>query len=142
MLSEETCADPYHELDEDLQEQLRGALTIQANVSCETCPGGIDLDKAELSVDLFGQILRANCVQVGGLIRNMTHRRPGAESDYVDLWRFVLANYNAGPGCLEEAFLEVLYEGFDLNWENVAMALEDLEACEGAVAYVERVTGD
>ena len=75
-------------------------------------------------------------------IRNVTHRRPGAESSYVDLWRFVLASYNAGPGCLEEAILEVLYEGFDLNWEHVAMALEDLEACDGAVAYVEKVTGE
>ncbi|OGO17720.1 MAG: hypothetical protein A2Z14_03275 [Chloroflexi bacterium RBG_16_48_8] len=66
VLSEETCEDPYHELDEDLQELLRGALTIQANVTCPECPGGIDLTQAELSVDLFGQILRANCVQVGG----------------------------------------------------------------------------
>jgi hypothetical protein len=142
VLSEETCEDPYHELDEDLQELLRGALAIQANVTCPACPGGIDLTKAELSVDLFGQILKANCIQVGGLVSNMTHRRAGAESSYEDLWRFVLANYNAGPGCMEEAFLDVLYMGFDLDWEHVSQALLDLEACDGAVAYVERVTGE
>jgi len=142
VLSEETCEDPYHELDEDLQEILRGALTIHANVTCADCPGGIDLDKAELSVDLFGQILKANCIQVGGLIYNLTHRRAGAESSYEDLWRFVLVNYNAGPGCLEEAFMDVLYDGFDLDWAHVARALSDMEACEGAVEYVERVTGE
>ena len=142
VLSEETCEDPYHELDEDLQEILRGALTIQANVTCADCPGGIDLDKAELSVDLFGQILKANCIQVGGLIYNLTHRRAGAESSYEDLWRFVLVNYNAGPGCLEEAFMDVLYDGFDLDWAHVARALSDMEACEGAVEYVEKVTGE
>jgi hypothetical protein len=142
VLSEESCEDPYHELDEDLQELLRGALTIQANVACPECPGGIDLTKAEWSVDLFGQILKASCIQVGGLISNMTRRRAGAESSYVDLWRFVLANYNAGPGCMEEAFREVLYDGDDLDWEHVSQALLDLEACDGAVAYVERVTGE
>jgi hypothetical protein len=142
VLSEETCEDPYHELDEDLQELLRGALTIQANVICPDCPGGIDLDRAELSVDLFGQILKANCIQVGGLIYNITHREPGFESSYEDLWRFVLANYNAGPGCLEEAILAVLYEGLPLEWRHVARALGDIENCEGAVDYVERVTGE
>jgi hypothetical protein len=142
VLSEEACKDPYHELDDELQELLLGALTIQANVTCAECAGGIDLSKAELSVDLFGQILKANCVQVGGLIGNMTHRQPGAESDYVDLWRFVLANYNAGPGCMEEAFRETLYGGYDLDWEHVAMELEDLEGCQGAVEYVEKVTGE
>jgi hypothetical protein len=142
VLSEESCEDLYHELDEDLQELLRGALTIQANVACPECPGGIDLTKAEYSVDLFGQILKANCIQVGGLISNMTRRRAGAESSYVDLWRFVLANYNAGPGCMEEAIREVLYDGDDLDWEHVSQALLDLEACDAAVAYVERVTGE
>jgi hypothetical protein len=142
VLSDETCEDPYHELDEELQELLRGALTIQANVTCARCPGGVDLARAELSVDLFGQILKANCIQVGGLIRNLTHRRAGAESSYEDLWRFVLANYNAGPGCLEEAFKDVLYDGFDLDWGHVSQALLDLEACDAAVDYVERVTGE
>jgi hypothetical protein len=142
VLSEETCEDPYHELDEDLQELLRGALTLQANVSCPECPGGVDLTQAEYSVDLFGQILKANCIQVGGLIRNMTHRRAGAGSSYEDLWRFVLANYNAGPGCMEEVFREVLYDGDDLDWEHVSQALLDSEACDAAVDYVEKVTGE
>jgi hypothetical protein len=54
----------------------------------------------------------------------------------------VLANYNAGPGCMEEAFREVLYDGDDLDWEHVSQALLDLEACDAAVAYVEKVTGE
>jgi hypothetical protein len=142
VLSDETCEDPYHELDEDLKELLRGALTIQANVICPDCPGGIDLSRAELSVDLFGKILRANCIQVGGLMYNITHRQAGFESSYEDLWRFVLANYNAGPGCLEEAIEGVLYQGLRLEWRHLARELGEIENCEGALAYVDKVTGE
>jgi hypothetical protein len=53
-----------------------------------------------------------------------------------------LANYNAGPGCMEEAFQGVLYDGDDLDWEHVSQALLDLEACDAAVDYVEKVTGE
>jgi hypothetical protein len=140
ILSAESCEDPYYRLDRELREILQGALTIQVNATCSSCPNGLDLDKAERSVDLYGQILKANCIQVGGVMRNLTHRRAGAESNYEDLWRFVLVNYNAGPGCLQEAFRRTLNEGSELDWEHVSETLVDLDGCAGAVDYVERIT--
>jgi hypothetical protein len=139
VLSPETCSYNYPELNEAHQGLLRGALTIAANVNCPTCPGGIDLAKAELSVDLFATILRANCDQVGQTVRYISGERPGAVSSYEDLWRFVLVNYNAGPGCLATALDATRRERDPFDWAHVSAQLSDLEACDGSVEYVENI---
>ncbi|MGD8865012.1 MAG: hypothetical protein PVI81_05435, partial [Anaerolineales bacterium] len=141
VLAEDYCEYSYHEIGEEEQALLRGALAIQADVSCPTCPNGIDLDKAEQSVDLFGDLLMANCAQTGEIVRQTYRSAPGEVASYADLWRFTLANYNAGPGCLFEAVDDVYFSRQDLNWTNVKQALLDLEACTGGVEYVERITG-
>ncbi len=140
VLSEETCASRYHELDEENQELLRGALAIQADVNCTECPNGLDLNKAERSVDLFAELLLANCAQTSELVRQVSRNAPGNEFSYPDLWRLTLANYNAGPGCLQEALSEVKRARDPFNWSTVSQALADLEACSGSIEYVERVT--
>jgi hypothetical protein len=140
VLSEETCSYRYEELNESHQELLRGALTIAANVNCPRCPGGIDLDKADLSVDLFGSILRAGCDQVGQTVRYISGDRPGEVSTYEDLWRFVLVNYNAGPGCLATALDATWDNDEPFDWEHVSEQLLELEACDGAVGYVKEIT--
>lgn len=140
ILSEETCETRYEDLDEEIQELLRGALTVQANASCPTCVSGVDMDKAELSVNLFGSILRAGCDQVGQTVRYISDDRPGAVSSFEDLWRFVLVNYNAGPGCLATALDATWDEDDPLDWEHVSEQLLELEACDSAVEYVEKVT--
>jgi hypothetical protein len=69
---------------------------------------------------------------------NVSWERPGLMSSYEDLWRYTLVNYNAGPGCLAEALDEVYY--FEpVDWEEVSEALSELEACENAVRYVDRI---
>jgi hypothetical protein len=140
ILAEETCEKRYEDLDEETQELLRGALTVEVNVACPTCEGGVDLDRAELSVDLFGHIVRANCDQVGQTVRFISGDRPGAVSSYEDLWRFVLVNYNAGSGCLATSLDATSDYDEPFNWEHVSGQLLDLEACDGAVEYVEKVT--
>ena len=139
VLSTETCSYNYPELNETHQKLLRGALTIAANVNCPSCPGGIDLAKAESTVDLFATILRANCDQVGQTVRYISGERPGAVSTYEDLWRFVLVNYNAGPGCLATALDAAQRKGDPISWEYVAPQLSDLKACESSVEYVEKI---
>ena len=58
---------------------------------------------------------------------------------YEDLWRFVLVNYNASPGCLATALDGTWDEDNPLDWEHVSKQLLDLESCDGAVEYVEGV---
>jgi hypothetical protein len=140
VLAEATCGNPYHELSETNRSLLRGALAIQADVTCPECEGGIDLDRAEQSVDLFAKILLAGCEQVGQVVRNVTRKPPGFVSSYDDLWRYVLVNYNAGAGCLTEALDDVWHDRLPLNWPNVSAALGDLEACDASVRYVDQIT--
>ncbi len=141
VLSEETCQTKYYELEESEQTLLRGALANVVDVRCPTCPGGMDLDKAEASVELFAQLLLANCEQVGQMVWNLTRERPGAVSSYEDLWRYTLVNYNAGPGCLAKA-LKKIYTFEMVEWEELSEALVELEACENAVRYVQRIAID
>jgi hypothetical protein len=140
VLSEETCSKRYHELDFESQEMLRGTLAVQADVTCADCPNFIDLEKAEETVDLFANLLLANCAQVGEVVRQTFNNAPGDAASYPDLWRLTLANYNAGSGCLYEALDDVNSQRKILVWPNVREALLELEACKGAVDYVEDIT--
>jgi hypothetical protein len=120
------------------QDALRGALVKKVNASCVDCPQGIDLTQANFSVGIFAQGLQANCEQVGRIIQNTTNMAPGRTSNYVDLWRFTLVNYNAGPGCLANAIQRSWALDGQLNWGNVSNNLEPV--CKAAIDYVDDVS--
>ena len=118
------------------------ALIDSINATCETCPLGIDLDRANFSIGVFAHTMLANCEQAGQLVENVTGSTAGAAASYEDLWRFTLVNYNAGPGCLGNALDatagEDLEEDQALTWENVTAHLEP--ACQGAIPYVNDIS--
>ena len=136
------CSQGYLHLSEEQQEYVRLALIDSIDAICETCPLGIDLDRANFGIGVFAHTLLANCEQTGQLVENVTGDTPGAAASYEDLWRFTLVNYNAGPGCLGNALEatagEDLEEDQALTWENVALHLEP--ACQGAVNYVDEIS--
>ena len=138
VLSQERCDLGFGNISKDEQAMLRGALVTKVNSSCPECPVGIDLSQANFSVRIFAEGLIANCEQVGMIIRNTTGRDPGEISNFEDLWRFTLVNYNAGSGCLSNA-MHLAYRQFGyLTWENVSSKLEP--ACIGAIEYVDDIT--
>lgn len=137
VLDGSTCARGYIYLDKDQQATLRGALAMQANTECPECPAGIDLTQANFSIDLFAQTLLANCDQVGQIVFNASDQAPGAVAQYEDLWRFTLANYHAGPGCLSYAVHSAWNQGDPLTWDNVSRFFTPV--CQGVVGYVENV---
>ena len=137
------CSKGYLHLSEEQQQYLRLALIDSINATCETCPLGIDLDRANFSIGVFAHTMLANCEQAGQLVENVTGETPaGATASYEDLWKFTLVNYNAGPGCLGNAldatYGEDLEEDQELTWENVASHLEP--ACQGAINYVDAIS--
>lgn len=138
VLDEEVCGSGYLRLPEEERAILRGALAVDANADCPQCSNGIDLTEASFSVNLFAQSLIANCRQVHRTIFNATESLPGEVSTYENLWRFTLANYHAGPGCLAFAIHEVWAEKAPLDWEHVASQLT--EPCQGAISYVDLIT--
>jgi len=81
--------------------------------------------------------LLANCSQVGQTITNATLSTPGMVSKYEDLWRFTLANYNGGPGCLAFAIHTTWSLRELMDWEHVSTHFTP--ACQGAIAYVELI---
>ncbi len=136
------CNEGYLHLSEDQQTYLRLALFDAVNATCESCPLRIDLERANFSIGLFAHAMLANCEQAGQLVRNITGETPGNAASYEDLWKFTLANYNAGPGCLGSAldatYGEDLEEDRELTWENVSSHLEP--ACQGAISYVNAIS--
>lgn len=140
ILAEDACAAGYLKLNPADQAILRGALALEAKSDCPDCPTGVDLTNANYSISLFGETLQANCEQVNQIIRTATQEQiPGTVSNYENLWRFTIANYHAGPGCLSYAINMAWQQGgAPLTWENVASNFT--EACKGVIPYVEKIT--
>jgi hypothetical protein len=122
------------------QELLRDALVASVDARCANCPLGLDLSRADFSVEVFARTLLANCEQAGKIVRNVSGKAPGEVTDYETLWRLTLVNYNAGSGCLAEAVQEAYQPTADppLGWEGTSAALD--QACSGAVQYVEDIS--
>jgi len=135
VLAEEACASGYLRLEDDEREILRGALANEVNSDCVDCPAGVNLTHANFSVMLFAQGILANCGQVGQTIRNATQAVPGEVSSYEDLWRFTLANYNGGAGCLAYAIHTTWSLREPLDWAHVSTHLTP--PCRGVIGYVE-----
>jgi hypothetical protein len=138
VLDKVVCSWGFGNLDEDTQALLRGALVTKVNAECPECPIGIDLDKAHFSIEVFAESLLGNCEQVAQIILNNTERTPGQVSSFVDLWKYTLVNYNAGPGCLGDAIERSWTENEKLNWELVSAQLDPV--CQQSLRYIDDVT--
>ncbi|HZD57518.1 MAG TPA: hypothetical protein VE136_12375 [Anaerolineales bacterium] len=138
VLDESVCNLGYLRMEDEERAILRGALAVEVNSDCPECQSGIDLTNADFSIMIFAQSLLANCSQVSRTVFNATNNSPGAVSTYEDLWRFTLANYHAGPGCLAFALYTTEQRREPLDWEHVSTHFTP--ACQGAVDYVELVT--
>lgn len=142
VLDKKVCEyNAYSDLSASQKKLLRGALVASVDATCAQCPLGIDISRANFSVAVFGRTLLANCEQTGKIVQNVTGKSAGKTLDYETLWKLTLVNYNAGPGCLGEAFeqaYQVASTDVPLGWELVAQALDP--ACRGAIGYVEDIS--
>ncbi len=142
VLDKKACENTsYSGLSDSNKKLLRGALVASVDATCAKCPLGIDLSRANFSVSVFGRTLLANCEQTGKIVQNVTGKSAGRTLDYETLWKLTLVNYNAGPGCLSEAFeqaSQVASAETPLGWDLVAQALDP--ACRGAIGYVEDIS--
>jgi len=137
VLEETTCQKGYLYLNETEQATLRGALALEAKSDCADCQAGIDLSHADFSVKLFAQTLLANCEQVAQIVYNGTEQIAGKVSTYEDLWRFTLANYHAGAGCLSYAIYTTSSSKEDIDWAHVSTHFT--QPCQGVISYVEKI---
>lgn len=136
VMDSETCSKGYLYMGEDNRSYLRLALIHAVNATCETCPLGIDLERAKFSISVFAHALTANCGQTSQVVWNYNGRKTPAQLgiSYEDMWKFTLVNYNAGGGCLASAFEAASEENAPLTFEGISPFLAP--ACQGAVEYV------
>ncbi len=121
------CEYPYSSLDKETQALVRGAVLDSVNAECVTCLYGLDLDRANQSIPLIAQLVKANC--------EMVDRLDVAKStavNYDDLWKFTLVSYHSGFGCIRDAVDFARKAGEPLDWEHVSFYLN----CRGAERYV------
>lgn len=138
VLDAKSCKKGYVYLSEENQAILRGALAVQAKADCKGCPAGIDLSNVNFSIQLFAETLLANCEQVAQVVYNATGQIPGEVSSYENLWRFTVANYHVGPGCLSYAMYTAWSAGAEMDWPHVSSYLT--EPCKSVIPYVSKVT--
>lgn len=139
--STDVCGHGYTNLSSGEKAILQGALFQLVNASCPGCPGGVDLQQAEFSINVFAENLLSNCKQTGALVTETASvKYPSLVSTYTDLWKMTLFNYNAGPGCLERAVRRAWTQDPNslLTWDRIVSQVDT--QCLGGINYVSEIT--
>ncbi len=137
VLTQDVCSVGYIKLSAENQAILRGALATSADADCETCEFGIDLTKTETSINLVAHTMLADCEQVAQIVYNATGKLGGQVSSYEDLWKFTIADYHIGPGCLSYAMYTNWAARSPMDWDHVSTHLT--EPCQSVIPYVTQV---
>jgi hypothetical protein len=140
VLDSAECAKGYLHLTDEQQEYVRLSLLSSVNATCETCPLGVDMERANYSIGVFAHTLLANCEQASQVVWNYNGSQTPNQLDisYEDMWKFTMINYNAGGGCLATAFDSASLAEAPLTFEGVTPYLTP--ACSGAIEYVNQIS--
>lgn len=119
---------------------LSNQLVSMLDSSCEDCEYGIDVQKAEESINLISQVLMGYCRQASQIVYNVSGKHSSYVVDYATIWKLTLINYNAGPGCVYAA-LDNAYDGEDdfLTWSEISNNVEG-DGCLRGLKYAEGIT--
>jgi hypothetical protein len=134
VLTADQCSLGYLKLSDENQALLRGALATSSDADCADCEFGIDLTDIETSINLVARTLLANCEQVAQIMYNATGLIAGNVASYEELWKFTVADYHVGAGCLSYAVYSTWASRATMDWEHVSTRLT--EPCQGVIPYV------
>lgn len=137
VLTADQCSGGYLKLDTANQAIVRGALATSADADCVNCEFGIDLTSIDTSISLVAHTLLANCDQVAQIVYNATGKLAGEVSSYEELWKFTVADYHIGPGCLSYALYTSWAARATMDWEHVSTRLT--EPCQTVIPYVTQI---
>ena len=122
-MDRDKCFGGFSNLKEDEQIILRGVVISKVGTDEE--------------IEMIAAAIRGSVYQVNQIITNSTGQLPSEVSTYEDLWKFTVANYYSGSGCLYNAMNITSAYKLPLTWENVRRFLTG--KCELANLYVDRV---
>ena len=132
------CGFGYTELTDEQRSLLISNLINEVSIFCETCDRLIDYSHISFSIEVIGEVLLAYAIQTDQIIQNITGKSANSISSYEDLWKFTLANYNGGAGCLADSIQTAWDDNEILTWE--AFALNVSEECKHIISYVEDIS--
>ena len=122
-LDREKCMGGFSNLKEDEQIVLRGVVISKVGTDEE--------------LEVLAAAIRGCVYQINQIVTNVTGETPSSVSTYEDMWKFSVANYYSGSGCLNNAITQVYAYKLQLNWENVRRFLTG--DCSLGNLYVDRV---
>ena len=134
VLNEKNCTLSYSDLDYDSQSMLRGAVLKSIDATCPGCSGGVNPEKGNQSVLVLSESLAASCKQSARLISIVTGSSPAGLMNYEDYWRFVLANYHSGAGCMLQALRRTDEPS---SWSSISAGFPI--GCSSGTEYVRRI---
>lgn len=127
----ETCASNYSFAD----------LVLASLVAtCDTCDYGIDLQKAERSVDILAEVLLGYCFQTAQLVYNATGWHSSLAVNYATIWKLTLMDYNAGSQCVYNTLASTFkYTNGPMNWSDISAHVSGGQCIRG-LAYANQIT--
>ena len=133
-LGEEACQKSYIELPPSSKYMLQGLVLRSIDATCPNCQGGIDPARGEQAVTVLADTLAASCTQGARVFKMGTGKTPAELLSYEDFWRFVLANYHSGAGCLYQA---LRLTGYPTSWSAISTNLTGY--CTSGRDYIRRI---
>jgi len=85
-------------------------------------------------IDMLAAALYASAAQVNQIIRNTTQKDPSEVTDYEDMWKFTIANYHIGSGCVGVGMENMAESGLNFTWDELANNM--VGDCKNAKKYV------
>ena len=138
------CGVTYPFLDASIQQLLQGMVLKEIDASSPSSPGGIDLEKTDQAIYVLTETLNASCQQSARIIELATDKTPASLMSYEDYWRFVLANYHAGAGCMYQALIKTgnpdgrnVPERSEWDWNSIAGSFPS--GCASGAEYIRRI---
>ena len=122
-MDQEKCWGGFSGLTEEEQIVMRGVVISKVG--------------SDEELEVLAAAIRGSVYQVNQLVTNVTGSAPSGVSTYEDMWKFTVANYYSGSGCLYTAMNNVTLYSLPLTWENVRRFMTG--KCGLANQYVDRV---
>jgi hypothetical protein len=90
-------------------------------------------------IDMLAATLHASGAQVNQIIRNNAQKEPFEITTYEGLWKFTIANYHIGSGCVGVGIENIIESDSNFTWDDLTKNM--VGDCKNAKNYVESVVG-
>ncbi|PKO10860.1 MAG: hypothetical protein CVU40_04205 [Chloroflexi bacterium HGW-Chloroflexi-2] len=124
------CDESFVKMNAFEQAMLRGGLIRSIDAYCPACENMINLDIAEQSIAITGQVIKSNCSQANYIVSGLE-----LKATLTDMWKFTILSYHGGYYCLRNSLEIVKEKGLEPTWANVSANL----VCPNARDYVDSV---